>query len=321
MLNKLEFEVTMKVMGIDKPEWHGIILPFNSKEYNIVTGKIPYVVAKRLEKKYPNKQKHNKIRQKKYYYKNDELMTYITRYVVDSKEELVSLLLDTQNYYKKTKTKEKDIVSKANKVLIDVIDPYENTQQWLNKNDMMNSNNKDVYDVSKFVDEFDLIVNPFCGDEIKLKDIDEYIENTSLMFSKEQDNQKFTMRIYNKHGSVEYIKSCESENNYLDYLIKYNDNTDCFYKVEHYISKEKNENSIAVSFYNLKDDCYQPFEEDIKYDLISGLAFKKDEIIGKPITLGQKQLLIIRLLEAMSVGTKITLDNMTKENKKIYLKK
>lgn len=326
MLDKLEFETVMKTMDIDEPEWYELLLPFNSTSYNVIRGKIPYKVAKKVSMRYPNKQEYSKIGKKRKYDKDDKLITYLTRYIVDSKEELVSLLVETQCYYnniKNNRVKENNIVSEVNGILIEYTNPYEKTDEWLSNNNMTKAcNNKDVFDILMYVDEFDNIVNPFSNDYFEIKDTSEYIRDLSLSFSKEDENH-IRMKIRKDNIISEYEKNAEKDNNYLNYTLYNNEDYKTIINIRHHISQKDNENSISINTYQMIGLCYLKSDYDFKYDLISGLTFKNNinEIDKKPITQGQKIMLLKTLKEAITIGENKILNNMIIEPKQYVLKK
>lgn len=122
---------------------------------------------------------------------------YINTYHIDTKEGLVVLITELQDYYAKKLNngkiensqvdKQKEIIGQINKELIESSNPQITTDQWMTINNVdifeRTKNNKNVteqdLEIRSLLEQYDMTINPFTNDN--LVEPQEYSENALLM--------------------------------------------------------------------------------------------------------------------------------------------
>lgn len=204
-MNRLEFNEVLKAIGINNPIknktgrygttevvhfWNNIEMHFHGSYYAVVRGKVPLEVANIIYEKYPNNPYGIRIdggcsdyipikHVKEEYYG----AKYIGLYHIDSKEGLVILLTELNDYYARkqglpeTDVKRYDeIISNISAEILKKVNPNITTYDWMRTDEQNSESFFNTIDREKctpfgrafreIVDQFDRTVNPYINEDI-----------------------------------------------------------------------------------------------------------------------------------------------------------
>lgn len=355
--------------------WKDIAIHFSGSYYAVINGKIPLEVANIIYEKYPNNpyeirvsggcsdyipikhaiddqykkeiQEHieahidtneflarcKKSRTNMLRRKNDN--KYIETYHIDSKEGLVILLTELNDYYarkqglRETEVQRFDeVISIISTEILKKVSPGITTYDWMAKDEQygecfLNTIERDKQTIfghafREIVDQFDRTINPYINEDIELDSIDNYLQKVNISanaYDKEDGKYRkncCTMIIKSKDekGEVRYYRSP----NGFSYQLMYVLGTKEYLTVLHYFSIEGNKETdkgehIYINYFG--DNSKQ--EIDLRYNITQGLSgetYKEN----RPITPKQKTFVYDELVKAIEFASTITLDNMKKRD-------
>ena len=318
----------------DVYSWRGINIVFGGLNCAIITGCIPYEVARILSKKYPDYRDdlridgtygYGKVRDKEEYPKDEMGNSYIETYHVYSIEGLVYLLSEIKYFYevrtfteesrKKFYREQKEIIASVYRELIENVNPSYTIEEF--KRDHGISSNKECGEISELVSQFDETVNPYINSEAEIKDPREFLDKAKMTIYYDEVLNSFWMGF--KDGGVIYIRNQDNirnQNNirnYLQYDLFYEIKPDCTMDIMHTITDEHDEICLLGDFPN-KGTI------KLRYDMRSGLVHSIYGEERHPITEEERELFISELNKALKVGQKLILHRMTKKKNNLAKK-
>ena len=286
---KIPFEVAQKIY--DK-------YPNNPPSIKIINGNSYYtpidwvknddydkfipIIFKTLKNEKQNYENINQI------YKNikQEVITtypnnfYIDAYHIDTKEGLIILLTELQDYFINKNlenpnpcsliNRQKELLVEVNKKLIKKCNPYLNTNQWIKKQNPIleetknhQSNDKQDLEIRELLTEFDKTVNPFINDKFDMVDPSNYIDNIS--FSCNLNNNQTELEIKDKKTKFksEYIRN----DNRLLYNFIYGKKPNI--AISHHYTKTLNDTQLkeVISIYHDYDEYNNNRNISLEYNL------------------------------------------------------
>lgn len=348
--------------GLNTYSWLGFEFSFYNY-YTVVNGRVPLELAKEIYNKYPNNiylirvdGKHEtkeptefgstssdrerinaassynevasiiknakKLEEKGIYHDMDS--RYINTYHIDTKEGLVVLITELQDYYAKKLNngkiensqvdKQKEIIGQINKELIESSNPQITTDQWMTINNVdifeRTKNNKNVteqdLEIRSLLEQYDMTINPFTNDN--LVEPQEYSDK--IMFEC-AFNEKGALRI--GFSEKEKIMNIElghiRSDRFLIYSQCYHEEPNRNVEIRHsYDIKNQNSNqseeNISIDINLVGNDRY-----NIKYNLITGLI-ESNNGEKLSITSEQKNFIIQELTKAIEIAQNLTTKNM-----------
>ncbi len=251
---------------------------------------------------------------------------YIDTYYIDTKEGLLILLTELQDYYIQRilnnpevsiqVAKQPELMAEVNRRLIKQSNPYLNTDQWIKKQNAIileetknyQSNDKQDLEIRELLNEFDETINPFINDKFDMLDPSNYIDNIS--FSWDTDNNKTQFTILD--NKTKFESKYTRDNNRLLYNFYYGKGL--FISISHQYINENNESFEPIpseEVIYIYHNSYQHNKEkniDIRYNLTNKSYIQENQI--KPITPEQKTFIIEELKKAIQVAKRTTINNM-----------
>ena len=315
--------------------WKGVDLAFGGTYYALVKGRVPYEVARIMSKKYPDYRDdvridgtygYGKVKDKKYYPKDEMGNTYVDSYHVDSIEGLVYLLSEIKYFYEvRTYTEEsrkafyheqKELLAQVYRSLLDDANPTVTTEEW-KKHHYIHDELK-CEEIGELVSKFDETVNPYINSELEVKDPSEFVGNVVMeIYYDKFDIIRMSMLV--DGGRADYSRDVEGNNKdeYLQYNLYYYPTPDYIMTVDHTVCDEYDE----IRLYGFrKNDYSDDGKIDLRYDMRTGLVHSTYGKDYHPMTEDEKELFISELNKAIKMGEKLILKRMTKKPKNLEKK-
>ena len=250
---------------------------------------------------------------------------YIDTYHIDTKEGLLILLTELQDYFISKNlenpnscsliNRQKELLVEVNKKLIKQSNPYLDTNQWIKKQNPIleetknhQSNDKQDLEIKELLTEFDKTVNPFINDKFDMVDPSNYIDNIS--FSCNINNNQTELEIKDKKTKFksEYIRN----DNRLLYNFIYGKKPNI--AISHHYTKTHNHTQPkeVISIYHDYDDYNNNRNISLEYNLTNNFLKYKNysDNHKQPSTYEQKATLIYELKKAIQMAEIVTINNM-----------
>ena len=314
--------------------WKGVDLAFGGTYYALVNGQVPYEVARIMSKKYPDYRDdvrvngnygYGKVKDKKYYPKDEMGNAYVDSYHVDSIEGLVYLLSEIKYFYEvRTYTEEtrkalhreqKELLAKVYRSLLEEGNLSYTTEEW--KKDHYIHDALEGGEIEELVSKFDETVNPYINLEVEVKDPHEFVDKVEMSVFYDRFNI-IRMTIKVDGGEVEYLRDVEENklSEYLQYDLYYDVKPDYIMNVDHTVTDDYDE----IRLYGFKRNYSDEGGIDLRYDMRNGLVYSTYKKDLHPITEEERQLFIAELNKAIKVGQKLFLNRMTKKKNNLAKK-
>lgn len=223
-MNKFELDKTMEVLEYkkaDKYEVGGCEYYHDDRYFTIVTGKTPYELAKLIYEKYDNN--IYKIRVDGLNEHNAPIHD-VYAYHIDTIEGLAAFLLETQDYYSKTKGNAEYLAHFLKSIyakILEEVNPKISIYDWMldrtNRKEyfkrILNMNSITDFKLRKAITDFDNAVNPFVENDVDFNNSEFVVrgyndENTNsfsltdkesgtiMSTIKEKDKKEFTIKFH-----------------------------------------------------------------------------------------------------------------------------
>ena len=262
---------------------------------------------------------------------------YIDTYHIDTKEGLLILLTELQDYFISKNlenpnscsliNRQKELLVEVNKKLIKQSNPYLDTNQWIKKQNAIileetknhQSNDKQNLEIRNLLNKFDKTVNPFINDKFDMLDPSNYIDNIS--FSCNINNNQTELEIKDKKTKFksEYIRN----DNRLLYNFIYGKKPNI--AISHHYTKTHNHTQPkeVISIYHDYDDYNNNRNISLEYNLTNDfLKYKTySDNYKQPSTYEQKATLIYELKKAIQMAETVTINNMCVQKETDNIKK
>ncbi len=315
--------------------WKGINLFFGGTYYALVKGQVPYEVARIMSKKYPDYRDdvridgtygYGKVKDKKYYSKDEMGNTYVDTYHIDSIEGLVYILSEIKYFYEvRTYTEEsrkalvreqKELIAQVYRSLLEDGNPTITTEEWMKAHKIPVSEECD--EIRKLVNQFDGVVNPYINGEVEVKDPSEFVGKVKMNMAYDRHNL-ICMYINVDGVKALYARDVEGRNQdeYLQYILSYDVTPTYRMSVDHTVCDEYDE----IRLYGFrKNDYSDEGKMDLRYDMRTGLVHSTYGNVHHPMTEDEKELFISEINKALKMGQKLILNRMTKKKKNLEKK-
>ncbi|MDE6142220.1 MAG: hypothetical protein K2G03_06415 [Bacilli bacterium] len=314
--------------------WKGVDLAFGGTYYALVSGRVPYEVARIMSKKYPDYRDDVRIDgtygygcvgEKKFYPKDEMGNTYIDYYHVDSIEGLVYLLSEIKYFYEvRTYTEksrkafyreQKELLASVYRALIGEGNPSYTTEEWKMDHHICEPLESD--EIRELVNQFDVTVNPYINAEVEVKDPSEFVDKAKMTVYYDRFNI-MNMSIFVDGGKVEYRRDVDSNNEdeFLQYILFYDVNPDYIMSIDHTITSDYDE----IRLYGFRRNYSNEGKIDLRYDMNTGIVHSTYGDDHHPMTEEEREFFISELNSALKVGQKIILGRMTKKNNNLAKK-
>ena len=349
-MNRLEFETTIKALGINEIlskttrggilekvyKWHDFIIYFSGT--TIIRGKIPFEVAETIYEKYPNNIHGIRVAggNSDWNPKNFVHGNYLSTYHIDTKEGLVIFILEMMDFYNRKhnefgmETKRYDkIMERITNDLLNNINPYISNNNWMMAD---KTNYQDYFDsllkekntfageyLRMLLNQYDKTINPFLNYDITLDNMENYIQKVTIsgkgfdsLNGIERNNcAELYITDLNNQNKASYLREPTGLNYILNYKLDTNNH---LYTNHTYSNKSSNPNNQGELFWI---DCYgdNPREE-IVYNLTKGLI---GTYYGEKrlITMNDIAYLCHELEKIIEYASSVTINNMIKQERKI----
>lgn len=258
---------------------------------------------------------------------------YIKVYHIDSKEGFIILLTELKDYYARKKGLAETEVQKYDEILAMVtagmlkkVKPDITTYDWMAGAGHCGERFLDDVEREKqtpfgkscreIIEQFDRTVNPYINDDIELDSIDKYLQKVSIGASvhdeeygqHRKDCCRMTIKSKDGNGEVGYYRSPRG----FSYQLMYALGSEEYLSVVHYFSdsacfQEDRDEHIFIEYFG--DNVKQ--KVDLRYNITQGLA---GETYGSkfPVTSEQIAFVYDELVKATEFASKVTIDNMRK---------
>ncbi len=314
--------------------WKGINLFFGGTTYALVKGQVPYEVARIMSKKYPDYRDdvridgtygYGKVKDKKYYSKDEMGNTYIDTYHIDSIEGLVYLLSEIKYFYEvRTYTEEsrkafyreqKEMLAQVYRSLLENGNPTITTEEWMKDHNIPVSEECD--EIGELVNQFDGMVNPYINSEVEVKDPSEFVEKVKMHMVYGRRNL-IRMSIDVDDVKAEYARDVEGRNQdeYLQYILSYDVTPNYRMSVDHTVCDEYDE----IRLFGFEKNHSGEGKIDLRYDMRTGLVHSTYGNVHHPMTEDEKELFISEINKALKMGQKLILNRMTKKKNNLEKK-
>lgn len=353
-MTELEFNEVLNAMEINNPiatthgrygkktdvhAWHNIGFNFGGSYYTVVSGKIPFEVAENIYNKYPDNPYIIRIAGGCEDWKPSEWAVtgpngekYITGYHIDTKEGLLILLCELEDYYLRKENKKANTMAKydelldcVNEGLLSKIDPTISGYDWMQGD----KKNKDFYNAqlenygSQFiqklreaVDSFDKAVNPFLDDSIELASSIEYQDKVTIsgsLYNGDERRDCCVLTIKDNTPAGNYTRYQREDDGFV-FELNCMIGKKCGLKVWHYYgmkSQDENFNGDIICFETFGDN--KDNKIDIRYNITKGTI---GTTYGEkhPVTQIELRYVYEKLLDAIELAKKLTVKNMKKKS-------
>lgn len=167
---------------------------------------------------------------------------YIKKYLIETKEGLIALLTELEEYISKEKRKKglatnkiisftdifaensnenaevkeqkkKEILEEVTKNILEKIHPEQSTEDWLNRlqinqataSDIVEGYNPEFQKLREALNDFDKAINPYMNEEIQLKERKDYLEDVVIEADYDASNKKSIIKFSNpKEKDTQY---------------------------------------------------------------------------------------------------------------------
>mgnify|MGYP007087038455 FL=1 len=365
-MNRLEFNEVLKAFNTDG-YLNDISMHFGGTFYTVIKGKVPLEVANIIYTKYPNNpykirvaggceynvpaewavdDKYKKelevnlisgldskeyLKRLKRSRKNLLRRTienrYIETYHIDSKEGLVILLTELQDYYARKKgvpetevQRYDEIMATINAEILKKVNPGISIYDWMSADakhgkmflDTVARDNKtrSGQDFRRIIEQFDKTINPYMNKDIELDSISNYQQKVNIR-ANVYDNTEgeyrnnccyMTIVKSESEGAVKYRRNSDGFSCHLVYNLGSGD----YLNVSHYF---KNSEYICIDYFG------QNFKQknEIRYD-INQRAVLEENGLAVEATFEQLDYIYNELVKATELASTITINNMKKDN-------
>lgn len=343
-MNHLEFKKIMEIFDIntiiaslrdkngfdqDVYLWNDLYIHFSGDYYVIINGDIKLNFSKYIYNKYLNNSYGIRVDGKKTVTDpcDETIDGEIHTYHIDTKEGLVTFLLEYQDYLNKKKSLSSDNILKFDELMKQLNDSLTNhidlslsTNDWMKKNATYNETiqkeNTTPFGVifRSALDDFDRTINPFSNKDIELDNSLSYASKVEISTHPFRDSRKnrcpceLNIKDLSSGNRVSFYRDYQSFAYHLHYLIKDGE----YLTASHYFSPSLNCEYIVIDYYG--ERLAQEFS--IRYNITEGLI---ESEYGYSISISeeQKQEILFELLKAIKFAKTITIDNMKKQEKVI----
>lgn len=313
--------------GIDQDVylWNDLYLHFSGDYYVIINGDVKLNFSKYLYDKYSSKPYGIRVDGKEITTNpcDETIDGEIHTYHIDTKEGLISFLLEYQDYLNNKKGLSSNNILKFDEYMKQINDSLSNldltisTAEWMRKNPTYNKTiqqeNMSQFDVifRSALDEFDCTINPFSNKNLELDNPLNYSSKVEISAHPFRDSKKnnspceLNIKDLESGNRVSFYRDYQSFAYHLHYLIKNGE----YLTASHYFSPSLNCEYLVVDYYGEK----LAQEVNIRYNITEGLI-ESDYGYSISISEEQKQEILFELLRAIKCAKTITIDNMKKQN-------
>ncbi|MDD2181208.1 MAG: hypothetical protein PHW32_02435 [Bacilli bacterium] len=263
---------------------------------------------------------------------------YIDMYHIDTKEGLLILITELQDYFirkilnnpniKGQVVMQSKLLAEVNRRLIKQSNPYLSTNQWIKEQDIMilektknrQSDDEQENKIRCLLNKFDEIINPFTNDEIEMLDPNNYTDK--ITFNCYGDENEINLTVIDK--KTKFWAEHKRSEKFMTYGLYYGKKPRIH--IHHYFdAKDENLRSPVevICLSHSYDKFNDKREIDLRYDLTNGLTYKTyaNEEEKQSITPEQKTLIINELQKAIQTAELITINNMSKPKEQKTIKK
>lgn len=329
-MNRLEYSEVMKAVEIPLHHWHNFNIYFGGTFYAVVEGNIPLEVANAIYEKYPGNPYGIRVNGGCNDWNPNRI--YPTYYHIDSKEGLAIFITEMKDYFARNDEsietqKFDELMVTINSAILKKVKPSISTYEWMQTDgencetffQTISSETKTAFGTKlrKAIDSFDKTVNPFINQDVELDEIESYLQKVNISAnaydSKDGRERKDCCQIHitdlKSGNKVSYYRSSDGFSYQLHYILAEGQHL----TFTHYFSTKAVDEEYKgefITFDYLGSDTSQ--EIDVRYNLTKGVV---GTTYGqkKPITPDQEKFVYNELLNAISLASTITLDNMKKK--------